>query len=81
MPQVRIAPRADNVSAAPSEAVCRRPNALNEQMASLARNIEQGHQSLASLHQSAETNLQLAEQAEAWRFKQMEAKQSNAEAQ
>lgn len=41
-----------------------RRNAIKEQLEALANNIRPGQQSLASLHQSAESNLQLAVHAE-----------------
>lgn len=52
-----------------------RRNKLAQDMKALGENIGRGQQSLAQLHQSVETNLQLARHAETWSWQDVEAKE------
>jgi hypothetical protein len=49
-----------------------RRNKLAQDMKALGENIGRGQQSLAQIHQSVETNLQLATHAESWSWKEVD---------
>jgi hypothetical protein len=49
-----------------------RRNKLAHDMKALGENMQRGQQSLAQIHQSVETNVQLATHAEMWSWKEVE---------
>jgi hypothetical protein len=51
-----------------------RRNSLKGAMEAIGRNVQQGQQVLANLHQSIESNLALAKHAEGWEWKEVEPK-------
>jgi hypothetical protein len=51
-----------------------RRNSLKGAMEVIGRNVRQGQQVLANLHQSIESNLALAKHAEGWEWKEVEPK-------
>jgi len=53
------------------KAMQERRNKLAQDMKALGENIGRGQQSLAQIHQSVETNLQLATHAETWEWKEV----------
>jgi hypothetical protein len=56
------------------KAMQERRNKLAQDMKALGENIGRGQQSLTQIHQSVETNLQLATHAETWSLKEAETK-------
>ncbi|MGB8901405.1 MAG: hypothetical protein WCC90_20165 [Methylocella sp.] len=56
------------------KAMQERRNKLAQDMKALRENMQRGQQSLAQIHQSVETNLQLAKHAEGWGWKELEPK-------
>jgi hypothetical protein len=54
------------------KAMQERRNKLAQDMQALGENIGRGQQSLTQIHQSVETNLQLAKHAEGWGWKEFE---------
>ena len=55
-----------------------RRNTLAQQMKVISENAQQGQKSLQQLYASMESNLELAKFAEAWEWKEAEARQPEA---
>jgi hypothetical protein len=56
-----------------------RRHVVAQQINVLGQNIQSGQQTIAQLHTSVETNLALAEHAETWAWKEIEASRQNAQ--
>jgi predicted nucleic acid-binding Zn-ribbon protein len=56
------------------KALQERRNSLKGAMEAIGRNMQQGQQVLANLHQSIDSNLALAKHAEGWEWKEAEPK-------
>jgi superfamily I DNA and RNA helicase len=57
------------------KALQERRNSLKGAMEAISRNVQQGQQVLANLHQSIESNFALATHAEGWSWENVEAKE------